>query len=146
MRNVRVGSLIGGIVLLLIGGVIFLVGLDYYRVGSSFLGQLSSGLGGPNYEGIGLGFMFIGGIMVLVSLVLITRGLGSPNVSTTFAYPATAPQYSPQVASPPPIQPAVSPTSGPTGDSKFCQSCGRTARRVIFRVSAGPSTSSEGPS
>ena len=133
----RPASLIGGIVLLLIGGLIIAGGASYYSEGQSLGGQLYQALGGTNYTALGSALIVLGGILALVGLVLVAWGFG-----TSQPIMAAPPQVyvNPRVAnfSQAPVQPSVSPVQGASGDFKFCTSCGtRMSTTAAFCSSCG---------
>lgn len=119
----RPASLIGGIILLLIGGLIFAAGANYYSEGQSLGGQVYQALGGTNYTVLGSTFIVLGGIIALVGLVLVARGFGTSHPSMAMPSPV---YFSPQVASPAPApaRQVVAAAQDAPGDFRFCTSCG----------------------
>ena len=130
----RTGSLIGGIVLLVVGIMSLAAGAVFYVEGQTLGGLFLQAFWGFDYTAIGGVLLLIGGILAVAGLALIVRGVG-----TSAPADKVVPHAMPSLANPA-TSSVQDPSAGQEGtrESRFCVRCGgRVPRDGMFCPSCG---------
>jgi len=112
-----------GFVVLAFGGFLNYYGFSLYVYGQTLAGALFGGFGGVNYTEEGTIFAFIGVIVVVGGLIVITYGFYSEEKFVgPDNHPVSQPRPSPNTSNP------YCPFCGApvVSGASFCRACGRT--------------------